>query len=218
MAKIRIKTRRADGPRRHVLAAPPVRVRSRLSRKLIYDLETYATGFADPAWVPQVITCVSWKWYGEPDIRVEASIDYADPGTMPHLQPGAIMGMLTPFLAELERADAVITYNGARFDNPVLNGSMWYVRMPPLAPILTYDLHYFGHTKGVKKGLDNVAVHLEAAEHKLSMNHAQWTEGYLEPGWKMIKDRARSDVVLTEQVFDLKQEAGWLKPPRLWKP
>ena len=31
---------------------------------LVYDLETYATGFADPNWVPQVVTCVAWKWLG----------------------------------------------------------------------------------------------------------------------------------------------------------
>lgn len=189
-------------------------------RFLVYDLETYATGFADPQWVPQVITCVSWKWHGEPKARtkVSSSIDFAYPGAMPHLQPDAIVQMLYPFLSDFNEADGVITYNGKRFDNPVLNGTMWYCKMPPLSEILTYDLHEFGRTKGLKKGLDNTAKHLGAAEKKLAMNHAEWTEGYLEEGWLTIKARAKSDVVLTEQVFDAKRNLGWLKKPTLWKP
>lgn len=188
------------------------------ARLLIYDLETYATGFADPSWVPQVVTCVAWKWKGEEDVFARASIDYARPRSMPHLQPEAIRKMITPFLQAVEKADAVITYNGQRFDQPVLNGTMWYIKSPPLKKMMNYDLHDFGKTKGVKKGLDNTAVHLGALEQKLGLNHAQWTEGYLEPGWPTIKERAKSDVELTEEVFNLKSEAGWLKPARKWTP
>jgi hypothetical protein len=188
------------------------------ARLLIYDLETYATGFADPNWVPQVVTCVAWKFLGEGDVFSRASIDYARPRSMPHLQPEAIRKMVTPFLKALESADGVITYNGQRFDNPVLNGTMYYLGLPPLRQIVNYDLHDFGKVKGVKKGLDNTAVHLGALEQKLGLNHAQWTEGYLEPGWPTIKERAKSDVELTEEVFYLKQKAGWLKPPRKWSP
>ena len=49
-------------------------------RLLVYDLETYATGFADPSWVPQVVTCVAWKWLGEPRRKtyVSASTDFRD--------------------------------------------------------------------------------------------------------------------------------------------
>ena len=187
-------------------------------RVLVYDLETYATGFADPAWVPQVVTCVAWKWLGEKGTFASASIDYAEPRNMPHLQHEAIKKMILPFLWALEQADAVMTYNGQRFDQPVLNGTMFYVGLPPLQPILNYDLHDFGKIKGVKRGLDNLAVHLGAAEEKLALNHAQWTEGYLEPGWPTIKERAKSDVELTEQVYNLKKEAGWMRPPRKWKP
>jgi uncharacterized protein YprB with RNaseH-like and TPR domain len=187
-------------------------------RLLVYDLESYATGFADPNWVPQVITCVAWKWLGEDAVFSRASIDYARAKRMPHLQAEAIKKMLLPFLRALEKATHVVTYNGQRFDQPVLNGTMWYLKMPPLKPILNYDLHDFGKVKGAKKGLDNTAKHLGAAEAKLALNHAQWTEGYLEPGWPTIKERAKSDVVLTEEVFNLKKEAGWLKPPRKWSP
>jgi hypothetical protein len=193
----------------------------RTKRLLVYDLETYATGFADPNWVPQVVTCVAWKWLGEPKRKtyVSASTDFRDPECpMPHLDPAAIHSMMVPFLVALEQATAVVTYNGLRFDNPVLNGTMWLTGQRPIGPISTYDLHDFGRTKGVKKGLDNTAVKLGAATEKLSLNHAQWQEGYLEPGWGTIKARAKSDVVLTEQVFDLKKELGWLKPPKLWKP
>lgn len=190
-------------------------------RLLVYDVETYATGFADPHWVPQVITCVSWKWYGKSKkyTFLSSSTDYRDLDCpMPHLDPVAIKTMIEPFLEALSRADAVITYNGKRFDNPVLNGTLWLVGIPPVDPILTYDLHDFGKVKGVKKGLDNIAVHLGAKTKKLDMNHAEWTDGYLEPGWLTIKERAKSDVLITEEVFDLKREIGWLKSAKLWTP
>jgi len=194
------------------------RIEKHPARFLVYDLETYATGFADPSWVPQVVTCVAWKWLGEEAVFSRASIDYARARSMPHLQPGAIAKMLGPFLRELAKADAVVTYNGQRFDQPVLNGTMYYIGLPPIKPILNYDLHDFGKTKGVKKGLDNTAVHLGAKEHKLALNHAQWTEGYLEAGWPTIKERAKSDVELTEEVYFLKKQAKWLAAPREWSP
>lgn len=199
------------------------RISSTLKKLLVYDLETYATGFADPNWVPQVITCVAWKWLDSPGgpVSVPESrvvIDYAPGGVMPHLHPKGIREMILPFLEAFDEADTVITYNGLRFDNPVLNGTMYYIGLPPIGAKSTYDLHDFGKTKGVKKGLDNTAKHLGVAEEKLSLNHAQWTEGYLEPGWPTIKARAKSDVVLTEEVFYAKKDLGWLKPPRMWKP
>lgn len=192
-------------------------------RLLVYDVETYATGFADPQWVPQVVTCIAWKWYGEPSVRVatttrDAGVRPAKPSPMPHLEPKNIERMLEQFLPSYETADAVITYNGARFDQPVLNAMAWYCRMPPIAPTTIYDLHAFGKVKGMKKGLDNVAVHLGVTEEKQQMNHAQWQAAYLEPGWPTIKARAVSDVVLTEAVFDAVKAQHWLKPARKWSP
>jgi DNA polymerase elongation subunit (family B) len=191
-------------------------------RRLVYDVETYATGFADPAWVPQVVTCIAWKWYGEDGGRsggVRSSIDLRDPRVpMPHLDPNGITLMLADFILEYLKADSVITYNGARFDLPILNAMMWYIGAPPLAPTMVYDLHRFGSVKGMKKGLDNIAVKLGVAEEKQAMNHAEWQAAYLEPGWPTIKSRAVSDVLLTEAVFDAVQESGWLKPAEGWYP
>lgn len=190
-------------------------------RFLVYDVETYATGFADPAWVPQVITCVAWKWAGDSarKTRVLTSTDFRDAFCpMPHLDPQAIQFMLEPFLEEYDQADAVITYNGARFDQPVTNAMQWYCDLPPLKPKMVYDLHAFGRVKGMKKGLDNVAIHLNVPGHKQAMNHAQWQAAYLEEGWPLIKTRAKSDVILTENVYLAVKERGWLKPARGWKP
>ena len=191
---------------------------------LVYDVETYATGFADPAWVPQVVTCIAWKWLdtpGEPVsvAEVSASVDYRDLGCpMPHLDPRAIRGMLAPFLRAYLAADAVVTYNGARFDQPVLNAMNWYVGYPPFPGALVYDLHAFGKVKGMKKGLDNVATHLGITLEKQAMHHAAWQAAYLEPGWPTIKSRAVSDVLLTEQVYHAVKGDGWLRQPRRWKP
>jgi hypothetical protein len=191
---------------------------------LVYDVETYATGFADPAWVPQVVTCIAWKWKDVPGgptsvPEVRASADYAKRECpMPHLDPGAIRVMLADFIFAYLEADAVMTYNGARFDQPILNAMMWYVGGRPLPPIDVYDLHRFGSVKGMKKGLDNVAIQLGVIAEKQAMNHAEWQAAYLEPGWHRIKSRATSDVLLTEAVGDAVNEKGWLAPAERWYP
>lgn len=190
-------------------------------RRLVYDVESYATGFADPAWVPQVVTCIAWRWYGEEgeDTWVSTSEDYRSPYVpMPHLDARAIRMMLADFIPAYLAADEVITYNGARFDQPVLNAMLWYVGGKPLRPTTVIDLHQFGKVKGMKKGLDNVAIHLGIEEEKQSMNHAEWQAAYLEPGWPTIKARAVSDVLLTEAVYDALKLRGWLRPAKGWKP
>ena len=193
-------------------------------KRLVYDVETYATRFADPAWVPQVVTCLAWKWLDEPGgpksvVYVSASEDWRR-GSIPmsHLDPYAIRMMLADFIIPYLEADAVVTYNGARFDQPVLNAMMWYIGGKPLRETLVYDLHQFGKVKGMKKGLDNVAVHLGVSEEKQAMNHAEWQAAYLEPGWPTIKSRAMSDVLLTEAVYHAVKNEGWLRQPRRWKP
>jgi len=137
---------------------------------------------------------------------------------MPHLDPAAIGSMMLPFIEAYLEANAVVTYNGARFDQPVMNAMAWYVGIPPLPEQAVYDLHAFGKVKGMKKGLDNVAAHLGIAQEKQAMNHAAWQAAYLEPGWPTIKSRAASDVVLTEAVFHAADARGWLRPARRWKP
>lgn len=190
-------------------------------RLLVYDVETYATGFADPAWVPQVVTCVAWKWLGDNinGVKVRTSIDerlWDIP--MPHLDPVGIRCMLDDFIPSYMAADAVVTYNGAKFDQPILNAMMWYTGDSPLPATKVYDLHRFGSVKGMKKGLDNVAVALGVAAEKQAMNHAEWQAAYLEPGWPTIKSRAASDVLLTEAVYHAVKSKGWLKPAEGWYP
>jgi DNA polymerase elongation subunit (family B) len=193
-------------------------------RRLVYDVETYATGFADPAWVPQVVTCIAWKWLDEQggpesEVFVSTSTDYRQRACpMPHLDPRAIREMLIDFVPYYAEADEVITYNGARFDQPVLNSMLWYIGAPPLLPTTVIDLHAFGKVKGMKKGLDNVAAHLGLAEQKQAMNHAEWQAAYLEEGWPTIKSRAVSDVLLTEAVYHAVKNNSWLRPARRWKP
>jgi hypothetical protein len=191
---------------------------------LVYDVETYATGFSDPAWVPQVVTCVAWKWLDDPfgptsEVEIQTSTDHRDINCpMPHLDPAAAKAMLAPFMRAYIVADAVVTYNGARFDQPILNAMAWYTGMPPIPEALVYDLHAFGKVKGMKKGLDNVAVHLRVAGAKQAMNHAQWQAAYLQPGWPKIKSRAISDVMLTEAVYHAVKRDQWLREPKKWRP
>jgi hypothetical protein len=194
-----------------------VKITTTPKKALFYDIETLATGFADPRWVPQVITCMAWSWKGSERVKHAAVCDFTD-NQMPHLDPEALKEMLDKFFQDAGEADIVIGHNLRRFDQPVLNGACFYAGFPPLGQILVQDTMDFGKIKGVKKGLDNLAVQLEVDLKKLSMNHAEWQVGYREPGWGTIKSRCRSDVRLNKQVYYALEELGWLAPPKMWKP
>ena len=186
-------------------------------RVLAFDFETLATGFADPAWVPQVPTVISASWIGEDEIHTFSSIDYTD-AVMPHIRKPAIGMMLMNFLRLYDEADAVSFHNGRRFDQPVLNGACWYVGLPKISPKLTYDTIDLGKVKGVKKGQDNIGILLRTPVHKLSLNHEEWIDAYNEPDWGTVKERCSSDVIQHKLIRAEMERRGWLAPPRMWKP
>lgn len=186
-------------------------------RILAFDFETLATGFADPAWVPQVTTCISWSWLGEDKVDTLAVCDYT-PSQMPHIQKYAQKEMLEDFLFEYDQADAVSFHNGRRFDQPVLNGMCWWVGLPKIQPKLTFDTIDLGKVKGVKKGQDNIGVLLNIPVHKLSLNHEEWVNAYAERGWPTVKERCSSDVVQHKMIRSAMETEGWLANPKMWKP
>src|SRR3972149_1154608 len=195
---------------------PPKFTGESVSDQLIldYDVETLATGFADPNWVPQAITVVAWSWYGSDEVEVSSVIDF-NHGPMPHLDPSAQRQMLFPFLEDLKKADVVRFHNGKRFDHPIVNGACWVANLPPIEAIKVQDTMNFGKVKGIKKGQDNIGELLGIPLHKLSLNHYQWLEAYLESGWPTVKERCVTDVMQHKLIAIEMEYRGWLKPPTL---
>lgn len=79
--------------------------------------------------------CASWQWLGSPDVFFASEWDE---------------GVNDPWWIELyvamSQADAVVTYNGDKFDLPKLNGEFIRADLPPPAPAASIDLR-----KTVKK-------------------------------------------------------------------
>lgn len=78
---------------------------------------------------PSRITCVGFGWYGQShvDFLAEWTVGRAE---MLRLTAGA-----------LNLADAVVTYNGNKFDLPRLRGEMAQASIPSPAPVTSIDLY-----------------------------------------------------------------------------
>jgi DNA polymerase elongation subunit (family B) len=191
-----------------------VRLRSTgQGRILDFDIETIASGFADPEWVPQKITCVAWSWIGS-DV-VESRI----------CGPAGIFGkperrakMLKPLLKALGEADMVTGHNIRRFDLPVLQAEVMRLGLPSLPSVLAQDTIKLLKSKGFKKGQDNLGRLYRIADEKLALDWQAWQDAYDEDGWRTIRDRAESDVMMHKQLRAALIELDYLQEPRPWKP
>lgn len=186
-------------------------------RSLAFDFEALATGYADPAWVPQVTTVISYSWLDNNDVTTLAVCDYSK-SQMPHIDKTAQREMLIDFLEVYNEADEVSFHNGRRYDQPVLNGMCWWVGLPPVSSKPTIDTIDLGKVKGVKKGQDNMGVLLGIPVHKLSLNHEEWIAAYAERGWPVVKERCSSDVIQHKMIRAEMRKRGWLRPARRWRP
>lgn len=109
-------------------------------RLLILDIETKPLVVASFGIRDQHIThkqimerggtiCVGYKWYGEKPVHVLSDWEHGHDG------------MVRGTHALLEEADAVITYNGARFDIPKLMGEFVLAGLDPPPPPTQIDIY-----------------------------------------------------------------------------
>jgi DNA polymerase elongation subunit (family B) len=183
-------------------------------RVLDFDIETMAAGFADPEWVPQKVTCIAWSWVGSDDVKVMT----CGGSRGLYEAPQRRRRLIETFLKDYAQADMVTGHNLIRFDLPVLNADAMRLGLPPLSPIRVQDTIRISRTKGFKKGQDNLAGLVQTHDRKLAMDWQQWEDAYATPGWPVVRDRARSDVVMHKQMRLAMIERGWLKPPTMWRP
>lgn len=190
-----------------------VRVSSRVESVLDFDLETRAAGYADPAWVPDDITCYAWSWVGSDKVRGEVS------------GPDACFGpykkqreWLRPLRELICSADIVTGHNIARFDLRTLNANLMRFGLDPLPRLRIQDTIRLPKTKGFKKGQDNIGELLGIPVHKLALNHQQWDDAYRVPGWPTVKERCMTDVMQHKLIRAEMLKRGWLQPAKVWSP
>lgn len=180
-------------------------------RILDFDIETLAAGYADPAWVPDKITCISASWIGEDEVYTWMT------GQRGYWSRKArARKVLRPFYELLSEAEMVTGHNIKRFDLRVFNAEAMRCGVEPIRQVLVEDTMAILRSKGFKKGLDNIAVELGCGG-KLALSWSEWDKAYEDPSWQVVKERCESDVRLHKQVREEMRSRGWLKPPTMWR-
>jgi RNase_H superfamily len=174
-------------------------------------METLAAGYADPAWVPDKITCISASWVDSDEIItfVTGQQDW-------WTREGRARSVLWPFSQLLAQADVVTGHNIRRFDLRVWNAEAMRCGVEPVRRIHVEDTMSILKSKGFKKGLDNIAIELGCPEHKIDMPWAAWDLAYEEPGWPKVIERCESDVRIHKWIRKEMGRRGWLKPVTAW--
>lgn len=148
---------------------------------------------------PGYVLCWAAKWLGSDDIMFD-SVFHSKPKTM-----------LKRIHKLLDSADAVIHYNGTKFDIPVLNGEFLLNGLMPPKPYHQIDLY-----KTVKQKfkfpsykLDYVAKALKLKKQKIhNAGHSLWKKCMdKDPdAWANMESYNKGDVEVTEELY------GYLKP------
>lgn len=137
--------------------------------------------------------CWAARWVGEKQIMYSG------------LNTDSNKNMLKKIHALLEEADAVITYNGNRFDLPTLNKEFVKAGLTPPAPYKKIDLLQTARSKFrfASNKLDYVAQFLGLGSKDKHKGHELWI-GCMNKdakSWKVMEKYNKQDVNLLEKVY-----------------
>lgn len=160
--------------------------------------------------VPSRIISVGAKWHGE------RRVFYWD--VFPHddaAQRGEMLANVHELMAE---ADGVITFNGAKFDLPRLNGEFLRGRFAPLPPRSDIDVHLTTRKMGYASGRLEYVAPLLGCGKKLDTGGFDLWKRYMEGSDKARREMREyniRDVKVLESLFD--RVRPWIKPfPRFY--
>lgn len=138
------------------------------------------------------ILCWSAKWLGDNKVMFD-SIHKSSPKKM-----------LTGIHKLLDEADAVVTFNGDKFDIPVLNKEFLLQGMPPPAPYKSIDIY-----KTVRRKFRFVSNKLDYISQQLGIGKKHETDFSLwvrcmnkdSEAWAIMKEYNINDVTLLEETY-----------------
>lgn len=180
------------------------------ARILDFDIEALAAGYADPAWVPDKITCCAWSFVGSD--QVDATISDKE-GFFSRKRRGK---MLEPLIEAMNSADILTGHNIIRYDLPVIQAECMRIGLPPIGPYRVQDTIRMRKTKGFKKGQDNLGRLLHSLQQKEAMDWEAWDQEYERDGWPAIISRCKTDVIQHKQIREEMIERGWLRGISRW--
>jgi DNA polymerase elongation subunit (family B)/predicted RNA-binding Zn-ribbon protein involved in translation (DUF1610 family) len=170
---------------------------------LLLDIETapntaYVWGlFKQNISISQIVDsskmlCWAAKWLGEKEVMFASIVQ-------------GKKGMLKSIHKLLDQADAVIHYNGSRFDIPTLNKEFLLAGLPPPAPYAQIDL-----LKTARQQFRFPSNKLDYVGRALGVGKKEGHEGFelwvkcmnKDPeAWKKMESYNRQDVILLEKVY-----------------
>jgi len=142
------------------------------------------------------VLCFTAKWLGGKELFYAKS-------------PDGHQEMLSKIHGLLMQADAVVHYNGRKFDMPTLNGEFLLHKMPPVPPMVQIDLFQL-----VKRAFNFPSYKLDYVSQRLGLGgkarHAGWAmwkacmdalhEQHAR-AWVVMERYNKRDVKMTERLY-----------------
>lgn len=136
--------------------------------------------------------CVAYKWLGEKKMHFLSEWGNDD--------------MIVQLHDVLSEADVVVTYNGNRFDLPVLNKEFLLLGLTPPAPYKSVDLYRTVRNKFrfASNKLDHVAQQLGLGSKTAHTGFQLWIDVMYgdSKAQKLMETYNKQDVTLLEKVYD----------------
>lgn len=140
------------------------------------------------------VMCWSAKWLGESEVFFDS------------LYKSKPKKMLQKIYKLLEKADAVIHYNGSRFDIPTLNKEFLLFGFNPPATYQQIDLLKTARKqfKFPSNKLDYIAQSLKVGQKTKHAGHDLWVKCMTgdAKSWQTMEEYNKNDVVLLEAVYN----------------
>jgi len=147
------------------------------------------------------VMCWSAKWYGEPEIMFDS------------VYKSKTKRMLRGIHELISRADAVIHYNGTKFDMPTLNKEFLLNGMHPPPPYKQIDLLRTsrGQFRFPSNKLEYIAKTLGLGSKTKHAGHQLWIDcmAKIPEAWAVMEEYNKNDVALLEVVYD--KLKPWIK-------
>lgn len=154
----------------------------------LYDKFTPITNIVEPGHT----LCFAAKWLGEKEVIFD-SINDSRPGDM-----------IRKVWKLLDEADAVIHYNGKKFDIPVLEAEFLLAKLKPPAPTPQIDLLQTARRFRLpSRKLDYISQRLGLGQKTKHKGMELWRQCMAgdEAAWKIMERYNRQDVKLLEKLY-----------------
>ena len=145
--------------------------------------------------------CYAAKWLGEDEMHFDSVFKSSS------------VDMLSSIHQLIDEADAVIHYNGSKFDMPTLNKEFLLHGYPPPSPVKQIDLLQVAKKqfRFVSNKLDYVSQALGLGKKTEHMGHDLWIQCMAKnpEAWALMEEYNRNDVILLEKVYE--KMKPWIK-------